>query len=166
MAKSSFIDTHFQRDAFLGNLLERLVELIVHQGNDLLAAAGIKVPARAVSTVLLVAERSGITAADIGKELSQPHQLVTQRIELLLKLGILEREIDPLDGRRKVLVLSAEGHCQVKLLRQCLGNANDALIGLQQEIACDLSTATLNAIHALEKRPILDRAAIHTSQNV
>jgi len=163
MNQSPFIDKHSLRDAFLGNLLERLVELIVHQGNAMLAATGVSFPSRAVSTILLIAERTMISAADIAKELGQPHQLVTQRIELLLKLGIIQRKEDPNDRRRKVLLLSKKGHAEFKLLQQSLSEANNALAELQQDIGTDLTSAAHAAISALKQRPILDRISAPNS---
>jgi hypothetical protein len=91
MSDTNFVDAHRLSAAFVANQLERLVEVIVTQGNDMLEAAGIRFPSRAVSTVLFVGENEPTSTADIARALAQPHQLATQRVDLLIQLGILER---------------------------------------------------------------------------
>ena len=95
----TYVDTHPRKGAFAANHMARLVDLINDQGSQLLEDANLSLPPRAVSTVLLISERGQITAADIAKELNQPHQLVTQRIDALIKLDLLKRLTDPNDGR-------------------------------------------------------------------
>lgn len=153
----NFVDTHSWREAFVANLLDRLVGQIVEQGEDLLADAGIVFPSRAVSSVLLIGERGAISTADIAKALSQPHQLVTQRIDLLIKLEVIERTDDPEDGRRKLLKLSSIGLDQYDRLRRRLTEASEAFASLFVEIECDLSAIAMRAMSALDRRSILER---------
>jgi DNA-binding MarR family transcriptional regulator len=160
MTRSDFLDTHALKSAFLGNMLDRLVELIAQQGDDLMAAANISFPSRAVSTMLLISEQQNLTAADIASVLKQPHQLVTQRIELLLKLGVVVREPDPKDGRRKILVLSTKGTEETARMRRCLADVSGVLKNLQSEIQVDLEVGALKAVNALSERSILERTTI------
>lgn len=160
MPHSDFLDKHALKTAFLGNTLDRLVDLIVNQGNEYLSAAGVTFPARAVSTMLLISERDGITAADIAAALAQPHQLATQRVELLLKLGVIARQPDPDDGRRKVLILSEQGKSEVARMQQCLAAIENALTALQAEIKCNLQDGALRAIKALSNKSITDRTTM------
>jgi len=152
-----FPDDHPLSEAFLANRLERLSELIAVQGQGLLAAAGLEMPSRAVSLVLLVGERGGLSAADAAAALGLPHQLVTQRAELLIGLGLVERSDDPSDGRRKILKLSAGGLAQHAKLRALLADAARAFEALFDEIGCDLSAVSATARAALERVPLQDR---------
>jgi DNA-binding MarR family transcriptional regulator len=154
----TFIDAHPLAGAFVANQLERLAALIVAQGDALLEDAGVSFPPRAVSTVLLMGERGGMSVADIAKTLAQPHQLVTQRIELLIELGIVRRADDPDDGRRKIVVLTAKGIEQARRLGVCLARAKAAFAGLFKEIDCDLPSVILRAMQALERSPLSARA--------
>lgn len=156
----SFIDSHPLRKAFLANTLDALVAQIVEQGEDLLRAAGIGFPARASSTVLLLGERSEMSAADIAKALRQPHQLVTQRIELLIELGIVARVDDPHDARRKALRLTGKGRRQFDLLNRTLEEAQAAFQELFREIGCDLSAKALLAVAVLNRSPLLSRTRL------
>lgn len=153
----SFVDTHVFKSAFLANRLERLAELIVRQGEMLLSDGGVAVPPRAVSAVLLIGERGALSVADLAKALSQPHQLVTQRAELLLELGIVERVADPDDARRWTLRFTRKGMEQFRRLKQRLSLAADAFAALFKEIDCDLNAAVDRAAKALEAAPLAER---------
>ena len=157
MSPKSFIDAHPLRGAFIASQLDQLAELISDQGEALLRDAGIEFPSRAVSAVLLIGERGKISAAEIADALRQPHQLTTQRIELLIEAGVLDRLDDPQDGRRKILQLTDKGKKQFKRLKARLAEADRAFTALYKEIGCDLSGKTQQAIEALGQSSILKR---------
>lgn len=157
MSDAGFIDSHRLGAAFIANQLERLAELIVGQGTDMLEAAGITFPSRAVSTVLFVGEHEPTSTADIARALGQPHQVATQRVDLLIQLSIIERINDPDDGRRKLLRLTPEGRDQFTVLTERLEKAGQAFEALYAEIGCDLSAATQRAADALRKTSLLTR---------
>lgn len=160
----NFLDLHLRRGAFVANTLERLASLIVEQGEEFLQAAGVELPSRAASTVLLLGEHTQMSAADIAKALTQPHQLVTQRIDLLIELKIVARVADPNDARRKVVSLTAKGKKQFQRLKARLADADAVLAALFSEIGCDLSVAALDAMAALHRSSILRRLrAIETA---
>jgi DNA-binding MarR family transcriptional regulator len=154
---SAFIDTPSLRGAFVANQLDRLARLVSEQGEILLQDAGFKFPSRTVSSILLIGKGGPISIADIANTLSQPHQLVAQRVDILLGLGLIERTIDPNDKRRKILKLTDEGVDQFQRLQVCLQQANAAFTALFQEIDCDLSKKVLFAMDALTERTVLDR---------
>ena len=157
MDTTGFIDAHRLSAAFIANQIERLAEQIVGQGNDMLEAAGITFPSRAVSTVLFVGENERASTADIARALGQPHQVATQRVDLLIQLGIVERIDDPADGRRKLLRLTPEGKHQFTVLTGRLEKAGQAFEALFAEIGCDLSAVTQRAADALHKTSLLTR---------
>ncbi len=153
----TYVDTHPLHGAFIANSLRRLIDLIGAQGEIMLQDAGIEFPPRTVSSVLLIGERGKISAADIAKNLNEPHQLVTQRIDLLITLGIIERREDPSDKRRKTISLTPKGITQFQSLQKRLAEADVAFSNLYAEIDCDLPTVTLRMLDALESTSILDR---------
>jgi DNA-binding MarR family transcriptional regulator len=153
-----FLDSHSLRAAFCANLLERLAARIIEQGEELLRDAGIEFPSRAASTVLLLSEHGRMSAADIAKSLVQPHQLVTQRIDLLIELGVVARIDDPEDARRKMLSLTPKGRKQSQKLKARLVLAEAAFAALFKEIGCDLSAVALKGMDALDRSSILVRA--------
>lgn len=157
MTLSTYTDTHQLRGAFVANLLSRLVDMIVEQGEHLLLDVGIDFPSRSVSTVLMIGEKDKISAADIAVTLNQPHQLVTQRIELLLDMKIVKRVSDPKDGRRKTLILTAKGTAQFKQLQTRLALADRAFKTLFEDIECDLISAAERAMDSLTCNTLLQR---------
>ncbi len=149
MSKRSFVDRHETHDAFLGNVLVRLLDVIEVQGDELYRDVGLSFPPRASSTILLICESDGVTTADIARELHQPHQLATQRVEALIKLGLLKRKTDPEDARRKNLVLTRKGKKEAALLRVTLLEAKQMFEGLYKEIGVNLSDLAFRAMSGL-----------------
>ncbi len=158
MRATDFIATHQLRDAFVANLLDTLVNQIVEQGDDLLRQAGVVFPSRSASTVLLLGGGRDLSVADIAKTLGHPHQLATQRVDMLIALGIAKRVDDPGDGRRKVVRLTPKGRRQLQKLEATLVLARSAIAALFEETGCDLSAAALRAMQALETKSLLERS--------
>lgn len=157
MLTKNFLYSHPKSRAFIANLLDRTSTLISAQGESLLLDAGITFPSRASSAVLLIGERGSASTADIAAALELPHQLATQRVELLLNLGIFNRIDDPQDKRRKILKLTAKGAKELKLLNRALDDANHAFEALFDEIECDLQNVLERTISALLEQSVLDR---------
>lgn len=153
----AFVDTHPLSAAFLGYRLGRLYDLIARQGDEFMHSAGLSFPSRANSTIMLIDESENISVADITIELDQPHQLVAQRIELLMELGLVVKKPDPYDGRRKILILTKKGKQEVALLRQCLADAARAFSVLFDEIGVDLNELADCAKRELENTPLDER---------
>ncbi len=165
MKTMTYVDIHSASEAFLGNRLSRLVDLIVEQGDGLLRQGGISFPARASSAVLLIEEYENLSTADIARLLGQPHQLVTQRIDLLIDLGLVERRSDQQDGRRKILALTAKGAREAIVLHACLNRAEQVFAELYDEIGVNLSKITQRAILALADNSLQDRFGANWSDN-
>jgi DNA-binding MarR family transcriptional regulator len=151
------LDGHPLAGAFLANKLDRLADMIAQQGEDLLQDAGIDIPSRAVSLLMLVGEHDLLSVADIAATIGQPHQLVTQRADILIDRALIERRGDPADGRRKTLALTAKGEAEHAKLQIMLSEAAEAFAGLFEEIQCDLSAYAMKAMEALSRASIVDR---------
>jgi len=154
-----YLDDHPLAGAFLAHQLTRLADLITDQGEAFLRGNGIEVPSRAVSTVLLIGDQGPISAAAIAEQLQQPHQVTTQRVELLIKAGITDRTTDPEDGRRKLLTLTPHGREQYDSLQSRLKTAAAAFEALFEDIGCDLAAVADRAAMALELEPLSVRAS-------
>lgn len=161
----NYLDTHVLSRVFAANQLIRLADLISDQGDIMLREAGVEIPARAVSTFLLIGEREAISTADIAATLNQPHQLVTQRIELLNAAGVIKRATDPTDKRRKILELTDEGIAQFQNLNDCLRKADKAFAALANETGYDITATTQHIKQALEAAPLFDRVKQIASTN-
>ncbi len=126
----------------------------------MLSAAGLSLPSQAVSSLLLIGDHGQISAADMAQQLKQPHQLVTQRVDKLMALGLVARFDDPADGRRKILGLTRKGKKELRMLEVCLRDAEQRFQRLYEQIECDLSSITIRAIKALSSQPIADQLAV------
>ena len=157
MQNSNIMDTHPLSGAFLSNKLLRLVETIADQGEELLKSDGIQIPPRAISTVLMIGETKGVTAADIAGALDQPHQLATQRVALLIELGLVTKRPHATDSRRKVLELTAEGQAQYARMMDMLGHIRSAMDALYEELGCNLDDMAVKAVDALNDHPLIER---------
>lgn len=152
------LETPEIRSALLAIWLDQLAELIGRQGEQLLEQGGVGIPARTVSIVLAISEGDGVTAADLAARLEQSHQLITQKVELLLLAGLAERYPDPKDGRRKLLKLTTLGSRQLKTLQAHLRSVSKAFDEVFTEIDCDLAGKVRDAIAVLKQRPLTERA--------
>ena len=157
MRDSNIMDTHPLSGAFLSNKLLRLVETMADQGAVLLESAGILIPPRAISTVLMIGELEDVTAADIAASLDQPHQLATQRIDLLIRLGLVTKQPHVTDSRRKVLELTEKGQAQYALMIEMLGHIRDSMDALYDELGCNLAEMAVRAVASLKDRPLIER---------
>jgi DNA-binding MarR family transcriptional regulator len=155
--KDSYINTHALRGAFIAHQLQNLADLISEQGKMVLENADLPFPPRAVSTVLLIGERGEVSIAEIANALRQPHQLVTQRVEVLIALGTVERLDDPRDGRRKILRLTPQGAAQFVRMQDSLEKVSRAFGDLFEEIGCDLPGSAQRVAQALEERSVHER---------
>jgi DNA-binding MarR family transcriptional regulator len=157
MRDSNIMDTHALSGAFVSNKLLRLVETLADQGQVLLSSAGIDIPPRAISTVLMIGEIPDVAAADIATSLDQPHQVATQRIAALIELGLITRRPHATDSRRKVLVLTTRGRAQYQSMMVMLEKIRAAMDALFDEIGCDLAAKAVEAVAALQARTLIER---------
>jgi len=157
MTTESYLDSHELRGAFFAHQLDLLADLTAIQGEELLLDAGIQFPSRAISAALLIGERGNVSVADIAEALDRPHQLIAQRIELLIRAGVVSRQPDPNDGRRKILELTAKGVEQFERLKQRLAEVDDVFQALFAEIDCDLPRHLIHVTEALGQSSLLAR---------
>ncbi len=144
---------------FVGATLEQLLKLMTEQGDEILAEAGVTFPPRAAPTVLLLMKGGPKTAADLAKELDQPHQLVTQRVEALIASGVVARTVDPSDARRKILIITDAGSDQLLRLSECLEKIENAYVTLFDELGCDVAAIAIDMFDELTRRSLRDRIA-------
>ncbi|WP_229202271.1 MarR family winged helix-turn-helix transcriptional regulator [Pseudoduganella aquatica] len=97
-------------------------------------------------TIGQIAESAGIT---------QP--AATQTIALMLKAGLIVSEPGALDGRQKMISLSAQGRALLPQLQQCWQATAAAARSLDEDLPYPLSDALANAIAALRQQSFGER---------
>lgn len=144
--------------AFVALGLQRLIRTIEDQGDALLRARGIRAPSRLCSVLLTIGADAPCSAAHVARRLDISHQLVTQRIGALAKIGWVRQQPDPNDGRASNWVLTNAGRRNRPRIAEAVMAAERAFVDLYREIGVDLAAQIAQANDALIARSIASRA--------
>ena len=129
---------------FFAHRLRRLSELFVEQSGTWLVVLGLKVPPRAVSTVLLLAERQPLTITEIAAALRFSHPLIIKLVRDLASLALVRLDQDSGDGRQRLVRLTRRGIEEAERLRQ----ANDAMAHAYRSL---FAAANANGLECIER---------------
>lgn len=144
--------------AFLGARTQRLANLVSSQGDEFFRAAGIVVPAQAVSTLLLLREYGPSSLVEVAAALNEPHQVTAKRTAQLQGLSMLTCKQDPNDGRRKLFRLTRKGNVESELVEARCKDALRVFEGLNRELDIQLGDALDAAYDALARNSMLSRS--------
>ena len=141
----------------LGKRADELSLLIERQIEPIFEQRDIIVPVRSCSLLLFLDHKGSASAADLARELGISHQLVLQKIPVLIKRKLIQRRDDPEDRRRRLFSLTSEGKRQVERLNEHSADIQRVYHELYAEAGVDLFEAMGNVIDALKSRDLLDR---------
>jgi DNA-binding MarR family transcriptional regulator len=144
--------------SFLGRLSEMLSMRIEEQTRELFDASGIVVPVRSCSLLVVLEQAGEASAAQLARALGHSHQLVTQKIPALLRLGLITQHPDPADARRKLFRLTDKGRAQLASVNAYSDRIAEIYRTLFEEVG-DTHKIILDTLTALEERPLSQRAA-------
>lgn len=147
----------FERPAALGLNVRQLLETLEVQIGASLAVAGCALRSTTTGIALLLYKESGLSVADIAGRLRISHQLTTQRVGWLVANGFAQLALDPADGRRHIVTLTAEGQHECGKLEAHLVDLDRAYNELFAEIELNLCQAVRRAEQALLARPLAVR---------
>lgn len=142
--------------SFLGRLSEMLSMRIEEQTRELFDASGIVVPVRSCSLLVALAQAGEASAAQLARTLGHSHQLVTQKIPALLRLGLIAPRPDPADARRKLFRLTDKGRTQLASIDAYSVRISKIYRELFAEVG-DTHRAIIDTLAALERRPLSQR---------
>lgn len=142
--------------AFFGRSIETFQELLLEQAQVVFERAGIIVPVRSCSLMLLIQAEQNPSAADLARKLGYSHQLVLQKIPKLIKLDLITTQRDPADKRRKIYAPAPDGLQQIKLLETVLPAMGSAYSQLFDEVG-DLNQLLSRLSDALREQPLEKR---------
>jgi len=155
----TFINSEILQKAYLGKHAHDLLLKSSDQVAEVYKARGILIPVVVSSTMQFLSRRDNASLADISRALGLPHQLVAQRIQKLDRLGLVEKHPDPFDGRRFEYCLTDLGRDQASRLTRCMEDTAVIYNELYDEIGYDLAQLLLDAVQALERKPLITRFA-------
>ena len=143
--------------AYLGKRLQGLLSLSHQQMQSVYEKRGLIISVEGSSTLQVFSPGARLALADLARILEQPHQLVAQRLQKLVRLDLVIKQPDPTDRRRTEYVLTTDGEHQWQLLSTLMTDAIEVNRGLFDEIGIDLLAALDEAISALHSKSFLER---------
>ncbi|WP_440225372.1 MarR family winged helix-turn-helix transcriptional regulator [Dokdonella sp. MW10] len=148
---------HAQGPAFLAHLLRRLADELVDGAAAWYPEAGVGAPPRTISTLLALDGKGALGVTELAALLHQSHPLVITWIRELTRLAFVSSEADPADGRRTLIVLTAQGRNEVARVRAALATMEKASAGLLATGGGDLWAALWTLERACREQPFLER---------
>jgi len=159
----AFAQNSTLQSAYLGKHAQDLLMKTSEQIGYVYRDRGLTIPVLVSSTLHFLSTQKNASLADVARALDLAHQHVTQRVEKLITMGLVEKTPDAVDRRRSNLNLTKRGRKEARLLKQCMEDTAAAYEELYTEIECDLARALRQAIEAIERRPLWERLAPATT---
>lgn len=150
---------------FMAHVLRRLYDDFLENIELWYEEIGVRAPPRTHSTMVALEEKPmGMT--ELAGKLRQSHQLVLTWVRQLARLGFVETDKDPGDGRRTVLSLTEQGRAELAKHRHA-----DALIGrayerLMREADASVFEALWRIEEACRTESLLERLRVETAAQV
>jgi DNA-binding MarR family transcriptional regulator len=143
--------------AFLAHFSRRLSDLITAQGTEILREMQMTTPSTAISTMIFIHKNNDVTAAVLADAFGVSHQMATQRVNALEKLGLLERISQVEDRRSKNIALTASGKAEVKQLEPFIKKMKLVFDEIDTETGVELMSIIRRAELALLENPLKAR---------
>ena len=142
--------------AAIGARLRRLSESIDEDAGRIYVDLGIDFQQRWVGILEQLHERGAQPVGELAASLGIRHSSVSQTRRSLEEAGLVESQVDPRDGRSRLLRLSASGKELVRRLQPLWKILNATSLELDAE--ADHVIAALDRLdRALERLPLYDR---------
>jgi DNA-binding MarR family transcriptional regulator len=141
-------------------LLSALLALVrgldrVHSSGELVKRSGVQLERGLHPVLMTIAALEPIRTTDLALALALKSSTVSRHAARLEELGLVERTVDPDDGRASLLALSAQGRRTLAVLSE----AWDEILGEQLELAGSgepqaLATEIHKLVRALDLLPV------------
>lgn len=142
--------------AAIGAVLRRISERIDRDANQVYARLGVTFEQRWMGVLDLLARQGPLSVKDLARNLRISHPSVSQTRSSLLAAGLVAERLDPADGRRRALYLTAEGQTLVETLLPVWAALDQVGRALNAEAGDAVSVLT-GLEEAMDRRSILDR---------
>ena len=142
---------------YLAHYCRRLSNLIIEQSSQILNELGVITPTASISSLIFLKSNNPVSVAALAEALGVSHQMATQRVNQLEKLGLVERIHSKGDKRVKQISLTQLAQREIKLLKPFVAQVDRVCAELNQEIDCELMPILRKAELALLERPLNQR---------
>lgn len=143
--------------AFMGKTVFDLHCLIQKQSDELYLEKEMGFPVVVSSTLLFLDSVESASTMEIGRVLNHTHQLVAQRIKILLKHNLIAGMPDPNDKRKTLYHLTAAGQQKAQILQLYCDDARIAFQSLSDELGVDIQQLLNDISSALKKKSFAER---------
>jgi len=142
---------------YMAHFCRRLADLIIEQGSEILAERGLTTPSTALSTIFYLDQNQSTTVASLASALDVSHQMATQRINGLVKLGLVTRSSSDEDKRAKFVVLTPMGKNEAKQLYPFVTEMTQVFEDFEAELDCELTNIIRKAERSLLQKSLKQR---------
>lgn len=142
--------------AALGGRLRRLSERIDRDANRIYAGLGVDFEQRWHGVLDQLVVFGPMSVNELARALAISHPSVSQTRNSLRRAGLITERVDPADGRRRTLHLTAKGRALVAKLQPVWTSLDKVGVALDSE-AGDVVAALNRLEDALNRRSIFDR---------
>lgn len=143
--------------AFAGHRLRRLASRFFDGAGQWFPERGLSVTPGAGPTLLFLLERPGACVAEISAEIGITHPLAVRIVKALEEKRFIEQQPDPVNHRRRPLVLTARGREEARRLILANCHLAAAYERLFEEAGVDLDAAARNVEACLASRSFRSR---------
>ena len=127
-------------EPFMAHRFRRLSEAFVDDIQASLQTLGLRAPARALSTLMLLDDAPGQSVTRIADCVKLSHPLVIHLLSQLESLDLVRFAHDDSDRRKRLVFLTQAGEAEVARLRAAQPVITEAYHGLSREVGVDLIT--------------------------
>ncbi len=131
---------------FFAHRLKRLSEALVEGCGPWRRDLGLASPAKASSTLLLLAEEGPLTVTEIATRLQLSHPLIITMVRELEALELVETQRDPQDRRRRPVALTPNGRDHAAVVAE----TSDVVARTYAQLFRDSGVDGLAVVEALE----------------
>lgn len=149
----------------LASRLKRLGELLQAQVSDVYAEQAESFRARWFPVLIALSRTSPLSIVQLAAILGLTHTAVAQIAQEMEGQGLIGSQQDPRDGRRRLLVLTAEGKVTIARLQPLWEEVRAATAELVAESGHDLLAAVAAVEERLSARPMDDRLRARIVRN-
>lgn len=153
-SQSSFIQSDPYHQAYLGKAIDELYKTVMGQMAVVYKARGLLFPVSSSSTLHYLRNNDGASLAEIARALNATHQLSTQKIKILQKLGLVSKHPDPNDLRRYEWRLTEKGRAQTEILDKCMQDVTLIFDQYYEQLGFNLRDVVSKAQEALLACPM------------
>ena len=144
---------------FTAHRLRRLSELFVDGYEAWLSEVGVSVPARSLSTMLLLESEGPLGVTEIAARLRLSHPLLIRMVKALEALGFVTAAPDEADARRRPIALTEAGRAEAKRVGRAVRILDRAYADLFAAIDTDLIAIAERVEAACAQTPFAARLA-------